>query len=78
MRENLSSGSPTSFYTNRGVQPQKIARDLKFGIYKVEDSENKGDDQLHSYCLNRLNEAVLMHTNNLCFEEKKYIYEFFN
>ena len=41
--------------TNRAVQPQKMARELKFQI-KIEEgshypcSENKGADQLRSYC----------------------------
>ena len=39
---------------NQAVQPQKMARDLKFWIKKVEGlyylcSENKGTDQLCSY-----------------------------
>ena len=41
--------------TNRAVQAQKMARDWKFWIYKIEElyypcSENKGADQLRSYC----------------------------
>ena len=41
--------------TNRAVQPQKMARGLKFRIYEEEGlyylcSENKGADQLRSYC----------------------------
>ena len=41
--------------TNRAVQAQKMARDMKFWIKKVEElyyscSENKGADQLRSYC----------------------------
>ena len=40
--------------TNQDVQPQKMARGLKFGIKEVEGlfylcSENKGADQLRSY-----------------------------
>ena len=40
---------------NRAVQPQKMARSLKFRIMVVEGlyylySENKGADQLRSYC----------------------------
>ena len=40
--------------TNRPVQPQKTARDLKFRIYEVEGlyypcSENKDADQLRGY-----------------------------
>ena len=52
--ENLSSGFPTRSETNRTVQQQKMARDLK--IKKVEElyylySENKGHgaDQLRLY-----------------------------
>ena len=49
------SGFPTRSNTNRAVQSQKIARGLKFRIYEVEGlyypcSENKGVDQLRSYC----------------------------
>ena len=46
---------PTSSDTNRSVQSQNQARSLKFWI-KVEErfyypfSENKGADQLRSYC----------------------------
>ena len=41
-------------YTNLAVQPQKMARGLKFRIQKVEGlycscSENKGVDQLHGH-----------------------------
>ena len=53
-------GKPTMWFpnrsdTNRPVQSQKQARSLKFWIYKVEElyypcSENKGADQLRSYC----------------------------
>ena len=53
-------GKPTMWFpnrsdTNRPVQSQKRARSLKFWIYKVEElyypcSENKGADQLRSYC----------------------------
>ena len=46
---------PTRSDTNRAVQAQKIAGDGKVWIYKVEElyyprSENKGADQLRSYC----------------------------
>ena len=42
---------PTWSDTNRAVQPQKMARGLKFRIWKIEGlyylcSENKGADQL--------------------------------
>ena len=48
---NRSSGFPTRSDTNQAVQPQKMARGLKFWIYKVDvlyfpDSENKDADQL--------------------------------
>ena len=53
-------GKPTMWFpnrtdTNRPVQAQKRDRSLKFWIYKVEElyylcSENKGADQLRSYC----------------------------
>ena len=41
--------------TNQAVQPQKMAKGLKFRILEVEGlyyvcSKNKGADQLHSYC----------------------------
>ena len=41
--------------TNQHVQSHRKARDRKFFIYKVEElyypcSENKGADQLRSYC----------------------------
>ena len=43
------------FDTNRAVQLQKMARGLKIRIKEVEGlyypcSDNKGADQLHSYC----------------------------
>ena len=45
---------PTRSDTNQAVQPQKMARGLKFQIKKVgglyyQCSENKGADQLCSY-----------------------------
>ena len=45
---------PTRSYTNQAVQPNKMARGLKFRIYEVEGlhypcSENKGADQLRGY-----------------------------
>ena len=53
-------GKPTMWFpnrsdTNRAVQAQEQAISLKFSIYKVEElyypcSENKGADQLRSYC----------------------------
>ena len=52
---NRSWGLPTRSDTNRAVQPQKMAIGLKFRIYIEEGSlypcsENKGADQLRSYC----------------------------
>ena len=52
---NQSSGFPTMSDTNRAVQPLKLARGLKFRIKVAERlyypySENKGADQLGSYC----------------------------
>ena len=50
----MSSRFPTRSNTNRAVQPQKMARGLKFliqdegGWYYLR-SENKGSDQLHIY-----------------------------
>ena len=46
---------PTMPNTNRAVQSQKKVRSLNLWIYKVEElyypcSENKGADQLRSYC----------------------------
>ena len=50
-RENLSSGFSTRSDTHRAVQPEQMARGLKFRIKKEEElcnlcSENKGADQL--------------------------------
>ena len=64
-------GFPTRSGTNRAVQPQKIARILKFRIQVVEElyypySENKGADQLScvvfAYAKSRLshNEAHIL------------------
>ena len=55
MRENRSSGFLTMSDTNRPVQSQKKARILKFWVEVEEElyypsSENKGADQLCSYC----------------------------
>ena len=63
MRENRSLGFPTRSDTNQAVQPQKMARGLKFRIKVGEGlyypfSKNKDADQLRG---NR--EAVL----HLCF-----------
>ena len=48
-------GFPTRSDTNRAVQLQKISRGIKYRIQEVEGlyyscSENKGADQLRSYC----------------------------
>ena len=53
-RENQSLGFPIRSDTNRAVQPQKMARCLKFQIKEVEGlyypcSENKGADQICGY-----------------------------
>ena len=53
-QENQSSGLPTSSDTNRAVQPQNMARGLKFGFQEVDElyylcSENRGADQLRGY-----------------------------
>ena len=55
MLENRSSGFPNRSDTNRPVLSQKQARSLKFRIEEEEKlyylcSENKGADQLRSYC----------------------------
>ena len=52
---NQSSGFPTRSDTNWAVQPQNVARGLKFRILEVDGlyylySENKGADQLRIYC----------------------------
>ena len=52
---NRSSQLPTRSDTNWPVQLQEMARSLKFFIKKVEEmyypcGENKGADQLRSYC----------------------------
>ena len=55
-QENLSSVFLTRSDINRAVQPQKMARGMKFQIWKVEGivlfvlCENKGADQLCGYC----------------------------
>ena len=53
-RENLSLGFRTRSDINLAVQPQKMARVVKFCIYEVEGlyylcSENKSTDQLCGY-----------------------------
>ena len=55
MKETRSSVFPTRSDKNRPVQFQEKARILKFRIYEEEElyypcSENKGADQLCSYC----------------------------
>ena len=55
MREKRSSGFPTRSGANRPVQSQKQARSFKFRIEEEETlyfccRENKGADQLRSYC----------------------------
>ena len=51
-------GSPTRSDTNRAVQPQKMARGLKFLIKEEEGlyylcSKNEGSDQLLRLCFHR-------------------------
>ena len=53
-----SSGYPIRFDINRHLQSQKMARSLKFRIYEEEElyypsGENKGADQLCSYCFGK-------------------------
>ena len=53
-QENLSSGFPTWSNINWAVQSQKMARDWKFWIYKLEElyypcSINKEANQLRGY-----------------------------
>ena len=65
---NRSSGFPTRSDTNRAVQPQKIARGLKFRIKVVEGlyypySENIGADQLRGY-----READLRLCSRICIK----------
>ena len=52
---SLVARKPVFRVSDRAVQPQKMARGLKFGIEEVEGlyypcRENKGADQLRSYC----------------------------
>ena len=54
VEKNWSSWFPTRSHTNRAVQPQKMARGLKFRILIEEElhypcEENKGADQLPGY-----------------------------
>ena len=60
-------------HTNRVVQAQKMARGWKFRIKKVEElfypcSENKGTDQLRSYC------EADSHMQNVGFRMMRLIY----
>ena len=53
--EQTSSGFPTRSEKNRAAQQQKMVRDSKFRILKVERlyylcGESKDADQLRSYC----------------------------
>ena len=55
----MSLGFLTRSDTNRAVQPQRMARGLKFQIYVVDGlyflcSENKGADQLCGYAQDNL------------------------
>ena len=56
MRENMFSGFPPRSDRNEPAKSQKKARNLKLGIFEAERlyhlcSENKGADQLCSYCI---------------------------
>ena len=69
MRKKRSSGFPTRCHTHRAVQPQEMARTLKFQIYEEEElyypsNENKGADQLRGF-----SEADL----RLCFRKYKQL-----
>ena len=51
---SLVMRKPTRSHTNQAVQPQKMARGLKFRIWEEKElhnpcGENKGADQLRSY-----------------------------
>ena len=55
MREKTNNLGPTRSDTNQAVQSQEMVRGWKVWIYNVEElyypcSENKGADQLRSYC----------------------------
>ena len=63
---------PTRSYTNWDVQPQKMARGLKFWTWEVEGlyylcSENKGSDQLHSYYAAELHLCFHIYAKNRVF-----------
>ena len=54
MSENWSSGFPTRSDTNQAVQPQEMAKGLRFWIWKAEglyfpSGENKGADELRGH-----------------------------
>ena len=63
--ENRSAGFPSRSDTNQPVHSQEIARSLKFRIKEDEElrypsSENKGADQLCSYCFRTGKNPVLI------------------
>ena len=69
--ENLSLGCPTRCDTNQAVQPQKMARGLKFRIQVVEGlymyflcSKNIDIYQLHSYCAADLYDFVFAYAKS--------------
>ena len=74
-------GFPTRSDTNRAVQ--MIARALKFQIWVVEVveglyylySENKGADQLCSYCAADLRLCLRMHAKSRFSHKEVHIYE---
>ena len=77
-RENRSSGFPTLSDTNRLVQSQKIARSLKFRLMEEEElyypcSENKGADQLCSYCTADLRLSFHIGNNPVFLPRSSYL-----
>ena len=76
------SGFLTRSETNQSLQPQKMARSLKYQIKEAEGlyyicSENKGTDQLHIYhdqsSQNLLSGCwtAVRQSENFCWTEKK-------
>ena len=80
--ENRSSGVSTRSHANWDVQPLKMARDLKFLIYKIEIlfylcSENTGADQLFSYCAADLRLCFCICKNSVFPEQGSIIQQYF-
>ena len=70
---------PTWSDINQAVQLQKMARGLKFRIWKVEElsypcSDNKGADQLHGYCNADLR-LFFFHMQNIGFLMTRFIFD---